>query len=97
MKDLRRLAAYVAENLSPPRVTTEAPRWGLKAGEAMDLLTGWDFRNPEDRRRAWKYLEQHEPKLVIGSPVLYHVQLASEHVRVDNVKDRAMARSGGPH
>lgn len=68
-KDLRRLADDVAELYSPPRVTAEAPRWGLRPGEAMDLLTGWGFRNPEDRRRAWKYLEQHKPKLVIGSLV----------------------------
>ena len=52
IRDLRRLADDVAELYSPPRVTAEAPRWGLKAGEAMDLLTGWDFRTLEDRRRA---------------------------------------------
>ena len=33
----------VAEIYSPPRVTREAKKWGLEAGDAMDLTTGWDF------------------------------------------------------
>ena len=54
---------------SPPRVTLEAPEYGLKPGEAMDLLTGWDFRRAEDRRKAWRYIEEWEPKLIIGTDV----------------------------
>ncbi len=33
----------MAEIYSPPRVTKEGQRWELKAGEAMDFTTGWDF------------------------------------------------------
>ena len=34
----------VAEVYSPPRVTTQARRFQLQPGEAMDITTGWDFR-----------------------------------------------------
>ena len=34
----------VAEIYSPPRVTNEAEKFGLRIGEAMDLTTGLDFR-----------------------------------------------------
>ena len=63
------LRVDVAEVYSPPRVTEEAKKYGLKAGEAMDLTTGWDFRREEDRRRARRYLEEKRPKLLIGSPM----------------------------
>ena len=59
----------VAEVYSPPRVTIQAKRYGLRAGEAMDLSTGWDFRRREERRRAEQYLDENKPKLLIGSPM----------------------------
>ena len=34
----------ITEMYSPPRVTEEGKRFGLRAGEAMDLSTGWDIR-----------------------------------------------------
>ncbi len=48
---LRKLSVDIAEIYSPPRVTVEGEKWRLRPGEAMDLTTGWDFRNAEDRNR----------------------------------------------
>ena len=42
-EDLSKLDVDVAEICSPPRVTEEAKKRGLRAGEAMDLITCWDF------------------------------------------------------
>ena len=58
----------VCEMYSAPRVAEEAKKYLLKAGESMDLTTGWDFSKATDRRRAERYLEEKEPLLVIGSP-----------------------------
>ena len=33
----------IAEVYSPQGVAAEAKKWGLQAGDAMDLTTGWDF------------------------------------------------------
>ena len=59
----------VAEVYSPIRVTAYAAKFGLKAGEAMDLTAGWDFRKQQDRDRARKYQKEHKPKPLIGSPM----------------------------
>merc|ERR1712015_449690 len=63
------LRVDVAEVYLPPLVTKEAHKFGLERGEAMDITTGWDFRRLEDRDKAKKYLEQHKPRLLIGSPM----------------------------
>ena len=41
--------------LFAPRVTEEAKKFGLKAGEAWDLTEGWDFRLKSHREAALKY------------------------------------------
>ena len=69
VKHLNHLSVDVAEVFSPPRVTSQAEKMGLRAGEAMDVSTGWDFNLPADRKRAWDYLEKFKPKLLIGSPM----------------------------
>ena len=38
------LAVDVVEAYSPPRIILEAKKFGLKAGEAWDLTTGWNFQ-----------------------------------------------------
>ena len=58
----------VVEVYSPPRITNEATKYGLKPGEAFDLGTGWNFNLAEDRREAEAYIIAKEPLLVIGSP-----------------------------
>ena len=47
----------VMEIYSPPRVTVQANKFGLRSGEAMDLATGYDFNKPEDREKVWEVLE----------------------------------------
>ena len=63
------LRVDVAEVSSPPRVTAEAVKMGLQAGEAMDIVTGWDFNDEGQRRRAVDYIEKEKPMLLIGSPM----------------------------
>ena len=59
----------VAEVFSPPRVCAEALKFGLSAGQSMDLTTGWDFRKAEHRKLAEKYVNEVKPLLLIGSPM----------------------------
>ena len=59
----------LAEVYSPPRVTAEADKMGMQAGEAMNIITGWDFNNEEQRMRAVNYIEKEKPMLLIGSPM----------------------------
>ena len=66
---LKAASVDVAEVYSPPRVTEEATRWGLKKGEAMDLTTGWDFTDKRHQEAAMRYVRRVQPKLLIGSPV----------------------------
>lgn len=58
----------MSEVYSPPRVATEASQFGLKAGEAMDITTGWDISMEEHRQRADKYVDEEKPLVLIGSP-----------------------------
>ena len=59
----------IAEIYSPPRITKEALRYGMKAGLAMDLTTGWDFTRSEHKEAAREYRRRVRPKLLIGSPM----------------------------
>ena len=67
--------ADVSEVYSPPRVCTRAPRFGLRPGYAMDLLTTdeqgrpWNFDDMAVRARAIRALKRQRPKLLIGSPM----------------------------
>ena len=58
----------VAEVFSPPRVTLEAKKFGLKRGEAFDLTSGWDFRRKDHQETAEKYVDAGKPLVIIGSP-----------------------------
>ena len=51
----------VSEVFSPPRVGKEALKFGLEAGDAMDLTTGWDFNKEKDRVEAEERLEKQKP------------------------------------
>ena len=69
IQQLQRVSVDVAELYSPPRVTAEAQKFGLKTGEAMDILTGWDFTKDEHKRMAKEYIDKYNPRLIVGSPV----------------------------
>lgn len=58
----------VSEVFSPPRVTKEARRQKMRAGHAIDLLTGYDLRMEKDLRRMWHALEEDDPELTVCSP-----------------------------
>ena len=67
IQQLQRVSVDVAELYSPPRVTAEAQKFGLKTGEAMDILTGWDFTKDEHKRMAKEYIDKD--RLIVGSPM----------------------------
>ena len=58
----------VTEVFSPPRVTVQAKKFGLKSGEAWDLTNGWDFNLEAHRKQAERYIDEQQPLVVIGSP-----------------------------
>ena len=66
---LNNIKVDAAEICSPPRFGVEVEKMGLKAGEVIDLLIGWDFRRKDHRDAAKKYIEAHKPLLLIGSPM----------------------------
>ena len=68
IQQLKSTRVDVAEVFGPHRVAKVALKYGLKAGEAMDLLTGWDFNLERHRKAAIEYISRVKPKLVIDSP-----------------------------
>lgn len=65
----------VMEIYSPPRVTLEAkkqnqkgikPKW--RVGQALDLTTGYDFKNAKTRKHVMNLIKTWKPALVILSP-----------------------------
>ena len=58
----------VAGLYSPPRVTVEAAKFGLKTGKAWDPTTGWHVSKHDHREQAEAYLHEEEPLVIIGSP-----------------------------
>ena len=86
----------VAEVFSPPRVSSEAAKFGLMAGEAMDLTTGWDFNRKEDRGKAEEYVDKVKPLVLIGSPpCVAFSQLQS--LIADSERKREQLREGIRH
>ena len=66
-------AVDVAEAYSPPRLATEAHRFGLSPGSSLDL-TGhdeegrpWDFSKPEMRAKGRKRFHDEKPKVLMVS------------------------------
>ena len=62
----------VTEIFSPPRIAAMCARMGLVGGKSMDLATGYDFSEREDRKRAISSITREEPWLVICSPRVQH-------------------------
>ena len=65
---LRLCNVDVSDVFSPPRVGVEAAKFGLVAGDAMGLTTGWDFTRRDHRLEAERRLDQQKPLVLIGSP-----------------------------
>lgn len=58
----------VSELYSPPRISKEAAKMGLKTGQSYDLATGWDLDKPGDRRKMWQSLKEEKPEVLIVCP-----------------------------
>ena len=67
----------MCEVFSPPRVGLEARKFGLTAGDALDLTTGWDFNIEQHRRDAEAYVDKEEPLVLIWESALCGVWPAS--------------------
>ena len=72
-KQLRKAQAEVwpvdvSEVFSPPRLTKEAPKLGLKPGGAYDLKTGYNLRCHKDRKRMEEELAFDKPELLLCCP-----------------------------
>eukprot|EP00435_Cladocopium_sp_Y103_P020466 s1075_g5.t1 len=65
---LRSYLDDVGEVYSPPRVTKEAQKQGLKGQIALDLSTGWDFRRRDHRRQALQLIAKRRPAILLLSP-----------------------------
>ena len=61
-------AVSVSEVYSPPRLTARAAEFGLLAGSALDLTTGWDFNKRSDRHAAMLKISQEDPHLLLLCP-----------------------------
>ena len=65
---IRNFLDHVGEVYSPPRITKEAHKQGLKGSIALDLTTGWDFRIPSHRKQALQLVRDRRPAVLILSP-----------------------------
>ena len=59
--------ADVTEIYSPVRVNQIAAKLGLVPGYSLDLTNGWDFTLEADRKRAWEFIKETKPYMLIGS------------------------------
>ena len=66
---------HVSEVWSVPRVTRMAPKFGLSAGFAYDLMTNdengqpWGFDKPCQREKCLRHVIEKKPQFLIGSPM----------------------------
>ena len=59
------LGVDVMEVFSPERVGKLCKEYGLDQGLAMDIKSGYDFDNADDRKRFWEAAIRDKPTLVI--------------------------------
>ena len=65
---LKNYLDHVGEVYSPPRVTEAAAKHGLRGRLALDLTTGWDFNEPEHRKKARQLIDERKPAVLLLSP-----------------------------
>ena len=69
MQTFRKWSVDRMQMYSPPRVTEDAKKFGLRTGAALDTTTGSDFRRSDHRRRAKEDQKEHKPLVIFGRPV----------------------------
>ena len=62
-------AVAIAEAYSPERFKQRAGAFGLQAGVALDLRTGWDLSLPKQQEAAREALKRESPYLLVLSPL----------------------------
>ena len=65
---LKNYLDHVGEIYSPPRVTQEGQRQGLRGKIALDLTTGWDFCRADHRQQPRDLIKKHKPAVILLSP-----------------------------
>ena len=87
------------EIFNPGNFKEMAPRFGLHAGMAFDLRTGWDLGTEDGRRLCWAHIEEEDPYFVIGSPMCcpFSVLQALNAGKRDPEKARALWDAGIAH
>ena len=81
----------VMELYSPERIGRVCKHYGLVAGLALDLRTGYDFSKAADRARAMAIYHEQEPELVTLSPPctgLSQLQALSRHVHGEQYREK---------
>ena len=58
----------IVELYSQPRIAPEAAARGLKAELSIDLATGYDLKQPEDRQKVRDQLRKRKPRLLVTCP-----------------------------
>ena len=72
-------------------------KFGLMAGDAMDLTTGWDFNKEEDRLRAEKLVDEQKPLVLIDSPPCVAFRQVQTLIPDSQRKAKQLADGGQAH
>ena len=62
------LGEVVAEIFGRGRIAERADEFGLTAGMAYDLGTGWDLNVPQQMVQVESQIEEQKPMFLVGSP-----------------------------
>ena len=53
-------------------LSVQLNKLGLQQSDVLDLTTGWDFTQTEQRSAVMQSIEKHSPKLIVGSSMCAH-------------------------
>ena len=82
---------------SPCRITAEAKKFGMKAGLAMDLMTGWDFKEKRGQGSGNEVRGRGKAVSPDRQSNVHYVQRAAEPQPVDRGEAETMGGSAGAH
>lgn len=58
----------IMEIFSPPRMSSQARKFGFDIAGVYDVVFNWDADDPEDVKRLWKDIREKKPYLITMSP-----------------------------